>query len=85
MGAVRSVPPTAEHREIATKTGALTAVVSDSSDKAMVVSGTPNDKIVSGAEGKQIFYDAVEMIAYGEMTPAEAAADSIARLKELEQ
>ena len=85
LGAVRSVPPTAEHREIATKTGALTAVVSDSSDKAMVVSGTPNDKIVSGAEGKQIFYDAVEMIAYGEMTPAEAAADSIARLKELEQ
>lgn len=85
LGAVRSVPPTAEHRELAAASGALTQIVSDCAGVAVAIGGTPNDKVVSGQEGKQIFYDAVEMIAYGEMTPAEAAAESIERLKELEQ
>lgn len=85
LGAVRSVPPTAEAREISTKTGALTAVVSAASDKAMAVSGTPNDKIVSSAESKAIFADMVEQVIYGQMTPAEAAADTIMQLQDLEQ
>ena len=52
---------------------------------AVAISGTPNDKIFSTAESKNILYDAVEAIAYGDMTPAEAAADTIAQLKELEK
>ena len=52
---------------------------------AVAISGTPNDKIFSTAESKNILYDAVEAIAYGDMTPAQAAADTIAQLKELEK
>ncbi|MBQ8110726.1 MAG: carbohydrate ABC transporter substrate-binding protein [Clostridia bacterium] len=85
LGATRSVPPTAKAREICAANGKLTQLVTDAADIAVAISGTPNDKIFSTAECKNILYDAVEAIAYGDMTPAEAAADTIAQLKELEQ
>ena len=85
LGATRSVPPTARAREICAGNGKLTQLVTDAADIAVAISGTPNDKIFSTAESKSILYDAVEAIAYGDMTPAEAAADTIAQLKELEQ
>jgi oligogalacturonide transport system substrate-binding protein len=85
LGATRSVPPTARAREICAANGSLTKLVTDAADIAVAISGTPNDKIFSTAECKNILYDAVEAIAYGDMTPAEAAADTIAQLKELEK
>jgi len=85
LGATRSVPPTAKAREICAANGKLTQLVTDAADIAVAISGTPNDKIFSTAECKNILYDAVEAIAYGDMTPAEAAEDTIAQLKELEQ
>ncbi len=85
LGATRSVPPTARAREICAANGSLTKLVTDAADIAVAISGTPNDKIFSTAESKNILYDAVEAIAYGDMTPAEAAADTIAQLRELEQ
>lgn len=85
LGAVRSTPPTAEHREIATKNGALTAMVADATNKAMEISGTPNDKIVSSAESKAIVAEMVESVIYGQMTPAEAAAETILAWQEMEQ
>ena len=85
LGATRSVPPTARAREISAANGKLSPLQSECADVAVAISGTPNDKIFSTAESKNILYDAVEAIAYGDMTPAEAAADTIAQLKELEQ
>lgn len=85
LGATRSVPPTARAREICAANGKLSQLVTDAADIAVAISGTPNDKIFSTAESKSILYDAVEAIAYGDMTPAEAAEDTIAQLKELEQ
>lgn len=85
LGAVRSVPPQAKAREICAANGSLTEVVRNAADIAARVAGTPNDKISSTTESKNIVFDAVELIAYGEMTPAEAAADTIEQLKELEQ
>ncbi len=84
LGAVRSVPPQAKAREICAANGSLTKVVSDSANIAAAIGGTPNDKISSTNESKNILFDAVELVAYGEMTPAEAAADTIDQLKELE-
>ena len=55
-------------------------------DKAIAALEVNKDnKNVTSSESKNILYDAVEAIAYGDMTPAEAAADTIAQLKELEQ
>ena len=85
LGATRSVPPTAKAREICAGNGSLTKLVTDAADIAVAISGTPNDKIFSTAESKNILYDAVEAIAYGDKTPAQAAADTIAQLKELEK
>lgn len=85
LGAVRSVPPQAKAREICAANGSLTKIVSDAANIAAAIGGTPNDKVSSTNESKNILFDAVELVAYGEMTPAEAAADTIEQLKELEK
>lgn len=85
LGAVRSVPPQAKAREIGAQTGALTELVSKAADIAAATGGTPNDKISSTNEAKNILFEAVEYVAYGEWTPAEAAAETIAQLQELEK
>lgn len=85
LGAVRSVPPQARAREIGAQTGALTELVSKAADIAAATGGTPNDKISSTNEAKNILFEAVEYVAYGEWTPAEAAAETIAQLQELEK
>ena len=85
LGAVRSVPPQAKAREICAESGALTEVVSKAADIAAAIGGTPNDKISYTNEAKNSLFEAVEYVAYGEWTPAEAAAETIAQLQELEK
>lgn len=85
LGAVRSTPPTEEHRTIAAANGALTEMVADATNKAMEISGTPNDKIVSCAESKAFIAEMVENVVYGQLSPADAAADTIDFWAELEQ
>ncbi len=77
LGATRSVPPTENARKICEEDGKLSQVVTDATDIAVAVGGTPNDKVSSSAEAKTILFDAVEAVGYGQMTPEEAAATVI--------
>ena len=85
LGATRSVPPTAKAREICSRTGALTQIVTDAADIAVAIGGTPNDKISSSQEAKTLIYDAVEAIGYGQSTPEQAAEDVFEQYQDLQK
>lgn len=85
LGTTRSIPPTEQARTICAENGSLKQVVADAADIAVAVNGTPNDSISSSSEAKTVLYDAVEAVGYGQMTPAEAAADIIAQYEDLQK
>lgn len=76
LGCTRSVPPTERAREISAETGELTEWVMEGANIAAAMGGTPNDKISSTNEAKEILFDAVESVGYGAKDPATAAADT---------
>ena len=85
LKATRSVPPTASARALCAENGSLTQIVSDSSDVAIAIKGSTNDKITSSQEAKAIVCDAVESIGYGQMTPEEAASEMMDSFAALEK
>ncbi|MBO5623169.1 MAG: extracellular solute-binding protein, partial [Butyrivibrio sp.] len=81
----RSVPFTSHAREIVEKDGNLSELLSTSVDILTPYQGLANDPIGSTSEAKQIMQDAIENVAFGEMTPEEAAAEVISNYSELEK
>lgn len=81
----RSVPPTEHAREIVQNDGNLSEILSDSVDILTPYAGLANDPIGSSAEAKQIMCDAITEVAYGQMSPAEAAQDVIMQYQGIEK
>ncbi len=81
----RSVPFTAHAREIVEADGNLSELLSTSVDILTPYAGLANDPIGSTSEAKQIMQDAIENVAFGEMTPQEAATEVITAYGELEK
>ncbi len=81
LGTQRSIPPTAEAREICSAEGIMTPTLAEAGNIAAEYGGSVNDKIMSTAEAKQIVYDAIEQVVYGAVTPEQAAADTISYLE----
>lgn len=77
LGTTRSVPPTEKARQICSDNGILTEWTMEGANIAAAMGGTPNDKISSTNEAKEILFDAVESIGYGAKDPATAAEDTL--------
>lgn len=83
LGTTRSVPPTEKARQICTDKGILTTWTMEGANIAAAMGGTPNDKISSTNEAKEILFDAVESIGYGAKDPATAAEETLKLLSGL--
>lgn len=81
LGTVRSVPSTAKAREICQKNGKLDALMTESANLAASYGGVPNDKYSSVQESKQILFDGVEAIGYGNTAPDKAARETFNLMK----
>lgn len=81
----RSVPFTSHACEIVEKDGNLNPLLSQSVEVLTPYSGLANDSISSTAEAKQMVEDAITAMAYGQLTPAEAAAELMRGYKALEK
>lgn len=80
LGTTRSVPPTSEARAICEENGLMTPMLAQAGEIAGSYGGTVNDQLISTAEAKQIIFDAVEQVAFGVVTPEQAAEETIAFL-----
>ena len=83
LGTTRSVPPTEKARQICSDAGLLTEWTMEGANIAAAMGGTPNDKISSTNEAKEILFDAVESIGYGAKDPATAAEETLKLLSGL--
>lgn len=83
LGTTRSVPPTEKARKICSDSGILTEWTMEGANIAAAMGGTPNDKISSTNEAKEILFDAVESIGYGAKDPATAAEETLKLLSGL--
>ena len=79
----RSVPPTAHAREIVSKDGNMNPLLAQSVDLLTPYLGLANDPIGSTREAKAVMQDAIEEMAYGMISPAEAAQIVIERYQEM--
>lgn len=73
----RSVPPTEKARALCAEDGTLDPLVATAADIASTYSGLANDKYSSQQESKQILFDHVEGIGYGQYAPKDAAKDTL--------
>lgn len=80
----RSVPPTAFARGIVSADGNMDPVLAQSVDILTPYLGLANDPIGSAPEAKRIIQDAMEEMAYGLISPEEAAQIVIERYQEME-
>lgn len=80
----RSVPPTAFARNIVSADGNMDPVLAKSVDILTSYLGLANDPIGSSSEAKRIMQDAIEEMAYGLITPEEAAQIVIEHYQEME-
>lgn len=83
LGTTRSVPPTEKARQICSDSGILTEWTMEGANIAASMGGTPNDKISSTNEAKEILFDAVESVGYGAKDPATAAEETLKLLSGL--
>lgn len=83
LGTTRSVPPTEKAREICSAAGMLSEWTMEGANIAAAMGGTPNDKISSTNEAKEILFDAVESVGYGAKDPATAAEETLKLLSGL--
>lgn len=81
LGCTRSVPPTAKAREICTKSGTLSQLLSEAADVAGSYQGMVDDKYFSAAEAKQIVIDEVEAIGFGAAAPQAAAQETLSLME----
>lgn len=81
LGTTRSVPPTSEARTICEEKGIMTPMLAQAGEIAGSYGGTVNDQLISTAEAKQIIFDAVEQVAFGAVTPEQAAEETVAFLQ----
>lgn len=81
LGTTRSIPPTGEAREVCAAAGKLDPVLSSCANIAASYGGVVNDALISTAESKQIIFDAVEQVAFGMVTPEQAAQETMAYLQ----
>ncbi len=83
LGTTRSVPPTEKARKICSDAGILSEWTMEGANIAAAMGGTPNDKISSTNEAKEILFDAVESVGYGAKDPATAAEETLKLLSGL--
>lgn len=83
LGTTRSVPPTEKARQICSDAGILSEWTMEGANIAAAMGGTPNDKISSTNEAKEIIFDAVESVGYGAKDPATAAEETLKLLSGL--
>lgn len=79
LGATRSVPPTAEAREVCAENGIISPLVEQAADIATKYNPLVDDQYYMSAEGKQILIDETEAVAYGVVTPEDAAKEVISQ------
>lgn len=80
LNTTRSIPPTAEAREVCAAAGTLDPVLAECATIAGSYGGVVNDALISGQEAKGIILDEIEQVAFGQMSPEDAAAECIAYL-----
>ena len=80
LGTTRSIPPTAEAREVCAAAGKLDPVLSECANIAASYGGVVNDALISAAESKQIIFDEIEQVAFGMMSPEQAASEMVTYL-----
>jgi oligogalacturonide transport system substrate-binding protein len=81
LACVRSIPPTSEARDVCATNGTLDPLMVDAANIVGALNGTPSDKYSSSQEAKQIVADTIEIVGYGQMEPAAAAADLYEQLQ----
>ncbi len=82
LGTVRSVPATQKAQEICTEKGIMVPLDKEAVDVSLQYNGTSDSGLTTSAEVTSILNDAYENIAYGEMTPEEAAAETVSLLED---
>lgn len=82
LGTVRSVPPTAFAQKIVTENGSLDKLTAEAVERSLTYSGFDDGGLTTSAESEKILEEAYEAVAYGVMTPAEAAKDVIQKLND---
>lgn len=75
LGTVRSVPPTATAQKICEEVGACDPLTLESVEVSAQYTGQADTGPTTSSEVTAILCDAYENISYGEMEPAEAAAE----------
>lgn len=80
LGTVRSVPPTAKAQAICEESGTLNALTKQSVETSMQYNGVSDGGKTTSSEVTAILNDAYDNVSYGEMEPAEAAAEVVALL-----
>ncbi|MCI8418066.1 MAG: extracellular solute-binding protein [Lachnospiraceae bacterium] len=75
LGTVRSVPPTEKARNICEEMDALNPLTKQSVDVSMQYNGFSDSGRTTSSEVTAILIDAYDNVSYGQMEPAEAAAE----------
>lgn len=82
LGTSRSIPASEKAREILAADGLIDPTVAASMDMASPRAAKPVSAVANNSEISQIITDACEMLAYGKVTPAQAAQDCYDQLLE---
>lgn len=89
LGDVRSVPASMTAQQAAVDAGKIDPVIIDAVEQGLANAGSPESQLSSHSELTVVLQDTVEQVAFGKMTPEEAADYFISTLeglmKELKQ
>ncbi|MBO4807455.1 MAG: extracellular solute-binding protein [Lachnospiraceae bacterium] len=82
LGTVRSVPPTVKAQVICAENGVLNPLTKESVTVSMQYNGQSDGGPTTGSEVTAILTDAYENVAYGTLSPEEAAAETMELLQD---
>jgi oligogalacturonide transport system substrate-binding protein len=82
LGTVRSVPPTAMAQKIVADKDVLDELTAQAVEVSLTYNGQSDSGFSTGAEVTAILTDAYEAVAFGAITPAQAASDVVSQIND---
>lgn len=82
LGTARGVPSSTTSLDVATKSGAITEMMSKATKEGVAQAGLPQSSYQTNSEVMQAMQDVIDEFGYGKLTPAEAGKKMVAHLNE---